>query len=224
MGERISVVIPTIEEKSIFALIDKIRQLLGSDIQVVIVDKSSDGYRQELEKTGSKVIRQADQGVARAIMLGLRGADGDILASIDADATHDPQGLVEAVGLIKAGKADFVLGNRLNRLHAGSMSQYLRFGNASLSMIFNTIYKTDVHDVTTGLFAMKKEVFEAMRNIEPDKTGTAFFAAEAAKKGYRVAEVDINYYVRKFGPSKLTKSKLIWGLRAAWLFLAHSKN
>jgi dolichol-phosphate hexosyltransferase len=168
-----------------------------------------------------KVVRQRGRGVTQAIMQGMRIAKGGILASIDGDGTHDPAGLPLAVRIVESGKSDFVLGNRLAALQEGSMGPYLLFGNAGLSIIFNALYGTRLHDITTGLFVMRKEVFERMKDKEPYSTGTAFFVGEAAKRGYRIGEVDIKYYIRQEGQSKLAKSKFVWGLRAAWLFLAN---
>jgi len=208
-------------EEHIFKLINDIYSLLGKDTEIIVVDKSTSEYYDRLKKTGVEVIRQSDRGVAQAIVLGMRAAKGDILASIDSDGTHDPSGLPEGVEIVESGKADFVLGNRLNMLQEGSMGAYLWFGNTALSWILNVLYGTRLHDITTGLFVMKRETFEKIKDIRPYSTGTAFFIAEAAKKGYRISEVDIKYYVRSSGPSKLAKSKFVWGLRAAVLFLVH---
>ena len=217
----VSVVIPNMGEESLFGIIRDVRRLLGAGTEIIVVDKSSEEFYRRLVKTGVKVVRQRDRGVTQAIMQGMRIAKGDILASIDGDGTHDPEGLPRAVGLVEAGRYDFVLGNRLAALQEGSMGPYLLFGNSALSAIFDALYGTRLHDITTGLFVMRREVFEKMQYMEPYSTGTAFFIAEAAKNGYKIGEVGIKYYERQEGQSKLAKSKLFWGLRAAWLFLAN---
>jgi glycosyltransferase involved in cell wall biosynthesis len=218
---RVSVVIPNMNEERLFGIIGDVRRLLGAGAEIIVVDKSSAEFYRRLRKTGVKIVRQRDRGVAQAIMQGMRVAKGDILASIDGDGTHDPDGLPRAVKVVESGKADLVLGNRLAALQEGSMGPYILFGNSALSAIFNALYGTGLHDITTGLFVMRREVFEKMKDMEPYSTGTAFFIAEAAKAGYRIGEVDIRYYERQEGQSKLAKSKFFWGLRAAWLFLAN---
>jgi dolichol-phosphate mannosyltransferase len=222
---RVSVIIPTIEEVTIFRVIREIRKRMGSGTEIIVVDKSSRAYHERLKRAGVRAIRQKDRGVARAIMLGMRSAKGDILASIDADGTHDTAGLPAAVRMVESGGADFVLGNRLNLLQKGSMGPYLRFGNLALSVIFDVMYGARIHDVLTGLFVMKKGTFEKMSRVAPYSTGTAFFAAEAAKMGDRLGEVDIKYYPRAHGKSKLAggNSKFLWGVRAAVQFLEHAR-
>lgn len=217
--KKVSIVIPTIEEEGVFGLIGELRQMLGNETEFVIVDKSGDEYYKKLLDTGAIVIRQKDNGVENAIMLGLKHASGDILASIDADGTHDPSGIKAGVELIEEGKADMVLGNRLANLEKGSMSGYLKFGNSVLSWIFSKLYKTEVHDVLTGLFVMSRESFEDIKGIDPYRAGIAFFALEVATRGYRIKEVDIKYYKRRYGTSKLTKSKFLYGLNVGSHFV-----
>ncbi len=210
----VSVIIPTIEEEAVFKLINQIRSML-KDAEIIVVDKSSNAYYGRLEDTGVKVIRQRTRGVENAIMLGLRAAKGKILASIDADGTHDPEGLVQGVKLIRAGEADLVLGDRLAHLEKGSMSVYLRMGNSMLSGLFSRIYGTKVRDVLTGLFVMDRVAFDEIRNKEPYRAGIAFFAIELARRGYVIKEVGIKYYKRPYGESKLTRSKTAYGLNVA---------
>ncbi len=215
MHPKVSVVIPTVEEKSVFLLVKQIRKLLGKGTEIIIVDKSSDAYFRKLKATGAKVIRQRGRGVENAIIIGLREAKGEYLASIDADGTHDPQGLVTGLRMAERGEADMVLGNRMSGLSHGSMQFYIRFGNWILSWLFSSLYHTKIHDVLTGLFVMKREAFEEIRKIEPYRAGIAFFAIELARRGYSVKETGIKYYVRKYGESKLTKSKFAYGFNVA---------
>lgn len=215
MRPRISVVIPTIEERSIFGLVRDIRRLLGRGTEVIIVDKSSRKYRRRLGSLGVKVIAQRDRGVENAIMMGLRAANGELLASIDADGTHGISGLASGARIVESGKADMVLGNRMGSLEQGSMGAYIIIGNAFLSKLFSILYRERVHDVLTGLFVMKREAFESIRDETPYRAGISFFAIELARRGYRLKEVDIRYYKRKYGKSKLTRSKLAYGVNVA---------
>lgn len=212
---RVSVVLPTIEEESVFQIIKDLRSEFGRSLEIIVVDKSSDAYFKRLKETGVAVLRQKDRGVENAIMMGLRYAHGDILASIDADGTHELRGLIEAVKLVERGKYDFVLGNRFGNLQPGAMSAYIHLGNSALSSIFSALYHTRIHDVLTGLFVLTRKSFDSIRDIDPYRAGIAFFAIEMARGGYRLGEVDIKYYKRAYGKSKLTKSKLVYGVNVA---------
>ncbi len=212
---KISIVLPTIDEESAFVVIKDLRKALGKDIEIIVVDKSSDAYFKRLKETGAIVLRQKDSGVENAIMLGLRNAHGDILASIDADGTHDIEGIVKGVKIVGSGNADLVLGNRFGHLEKGSMSPYLYVGNSALSWLYSALYHTKIHDVLTGLFVVKRSAFDSIRDIPPYRAGISFFAIELARAGYKVREVNIKNYKRAYGKSKLTKSKLIYGFNVA---------
>ncbi len=217
MAHKISLVLPNIEEEGIFRIIRDARRLFGNSIEIIVVDKSSAGYLKRLRKSGVTIIRQRSTGVENAVMEGMRRATGDILLSTDADDTHETAGLVKAAKLIGSGNADFVMGNRMNGIQKDAMDKYLIFGNKTLSFIFSVLYMRRVHDVLTGLFAIDRKAFESIKRIRPYSVGIGFFAIEVAKRGYVIKEVDIKYYVRRHGSSKLAKSKLLWGMRTAWL-------
>ncbi len=209
---KVSVVIPTIEEEGVFEIIDKLRERIP-DVEIIIVDKSSEEYERRLLEKGVKVIRQHDRGVEKAVMLGLKHSHGEILASIDGDGTHDVEGIFKGIKIIEEGKADLVLGNRMDHIKEGAMNAYLQFGNKVISTAFNKLYNTNIHDFLVGLFVMSREAYEAVKDVEPYRAGHAgVFAIELAKKGYKISEVPINYYPRKEGSSKLTKSKFFYGI------------
>ena len=211
---KISIVIPTIEEKAVFDIIKRLRETFKNP-EIIIVDKSGDEYYSKLKKTGCKIIRQKDKGVESAIMQGLRAANGNILASIDADGTHGLEGIKKGVELVENGYADMVLGNRFGRVGKGAMNSYIKFGNKTISRIYSRMYNSKIHDILTGLFVMNRKAFDSIRDEKPYRAGIAFFAIELAKKGFRITEVPISYKSRDDGESKLAKSKLLYGLGVA---------
>ena len=212
MTSKISIVIPTIEEKALFDIIKRLKKMFGRDVEIIVVDKSSERYYKKVKATGVKVIRQRDSGVENAIMEGLRAATGNILASIDADGTHNMEGIKEGIEKIESKEADLVLGNRFGSLTKGAMSPHIIFGNKAISKIYSQFYGVNIHDVLTCLFVMTRESFESIRNVKPYRAGIAFFAIEVAKKGYSVGEVPIAYYPRSSGESKLARSKVAYGI------------
>lgn len=209
---KISIIIPNIEEETLFKIIINLRKLLGNNIEIIIVNMSSKKYLKKLIKTKVTILEQEKKGVEAAIIKGLRYAHGDILASIDADGTHDLDGIKKGIELIKNNDADFVLGNRLNGLQKESMNFYLKFGNTALSFLYSIIFRIKIHDVLTGLFVIRKKAFDNIKNINPYRAGIGFFAIELAKKGYKIKEVQIKYYKRDSGKSKLAKSKFLYGI------------
>jgi glycosyltransferase involved in cell wall biosynthesis len=214
-------VLPTLEEQAIFKVIADIHRLLGRDTEIIAVARGSDEYFRKLRKLGVKVVYQKVKSVEKSIMVGFDIAKGEILATTDADGTHGSEGLLAGVRMVESGKADMVLGNRMAGLQEGSMGPYLAFGNSALSWIFSVLYRTRVHDVLTGLFVTRKDVYKSIRNVEPYRAGIAFFVIELAKRHYKIREVNIKYYPREYGTSKLSRFKLAYGLGVGIRLIAH---
>lgn len=214
MKPEISIIIPTIEEEGVFKLIAHMRKEFRKP-EIIVVDKSSEAYRRRLAKIGVVLIRQESRGVENAVFEGLKMAHSDIIASIDGDGTHDPHSLLEGYRIIKSGKADMVMGNRLKSLHYGAMSFHQRFGNRFLSRLYRHMYGVNVHDFLVGMFVVSRKAFNSVKDIAPYRAGHAFFAIELAKKGYRIVEVPVEYYPRSEGESKLSRSKVLYGVGVA---------
>jgi len=213
MAFEVSVLLPTKEEEGAFAVIKGLKKIFGSRAEIIVIDKSSEAYRKKIKKLGVVLVKQTTKGVENGLIEGFRYAHANILATVDADGTHSLDGIAKGVKLIKEGGADLVLGNRMNNLEKGSMSGYLRFGNWGLSLMYNIFYGQNIHDILTGMQIMSRRAYEKVKIIRVFDMPIAFFQIEIARQGYRVGEVNIKYTERKFGESKLAKSKLMYGLK-----------
>jgi glycosyltransferase involved in cell wall biosynthesis len=211
----VSVILPTIEEEAAFGLIERLKSLMPG-CEIIVVDKSSPAYRKRLRATGVKVLAQRSSGVEAATMEGFANAHGAVLANLDADGTYAPEDLVHAIESLERQDADMVLGNRLHGKNKNSkaMKSYLSFGNKSINKIYAAMHGINIHDGLTGIFAMRREAFDAIRDAKPYRAGSMFFVMEIEKKGFKkITEIPISYGERMEGSrSKLAKSKLLYGL------------
>ncbi len=215
MKWELSIVLPTKNEEAAFGVIKELKKMFGNSAEIIAIDLSSDAYYKRLKKTGIVVVRQKSRGVENGLIEGFAHAHADIIATIDADGTHELSGIKKGLRLVKDGSADLVLGNRMADPEPGSMSFYLWFGNSALSVIYDIFYLQAVHDVLTGLQVMKRECYEKVKNARKYKTQILYFQIEVAKLGYKIKEVPIKYYIRRLGESRLTNSKLIYGFKTA---------
>lgn len=209
----VSVVLPTIEEEGAFATIDSIRALMPG-CEIIVIDKSGAEYRKRLKAKGIKLVEQQSKGYENALVEGFLHTKGAVLATIDPDGTYDPEDLAKVIGLVMSGKASMALGNRLNGKRNGAMNSYISFGNRNITKVYNAVHKIGIHDALSGIFAMKREVFEAIKEVVPYRAGTLFFVLEASKAGYKdIKDIPIKYYPRPKGTeSKLSRSKFVYGL------------
>src|SRR5438067_12573238 len=116
----VSIIVPTLNEKeNIAPLVSQITACAVPFRDILLVDDhSTDATREEiraLEKSQLiRLIEQdgADVGLASAIMLGARAAQGEILLVMDADLSHLPERIKDLLAPLFAGTADIVIGSR----------------------------------------------------------------------------------------------------------------
>ncbi len=215
MQPELSVILPTKDEEAVFETIGELRKLFGEDAEIIVVDKSNPEFHNKLKKTKVKLFLQRDNGVENAMIFGVKQSHGAVVVSLDADGTHDISGILKGMDLIKHGKAGLVIGNRMDGIQPGAMSAYLKLGNLMVSAIYNIMLRQHVHDVLSGLLIMDRKAVDKVKDIRTFEMPILFFQIEIAKAGFRVVEVPIKYYKRKYGESKLSRFKIVYGFKAA---------
>jgi cellulose synthase/poly-beta-1,6-N-acetylglucosamine synthase-like glycosyltransferase len=90
---KISVIIPTMNEPAISKVINETRQSLKHfNVEVIVVDKSTDDTAKKARKAGARVITQEHIGYGNALHDGLpvHRPDSEIVVMLDGDNTYDP--------------------------------------------------------------------------------------------------------------------------------------
>ncbi len=119
MKEKISVIIPTYNEKeNIAPLLSRVDQALaGYDYEVLIVDDNSrDGTIEAASELAERypvrvIVRHNERGLATAVVHGLEQASGQIIGVMDADLQHPPEVLPQLIKAIQDG-ADMAIASR----------------------------------------------------------------------------------------------------------------
>jgi dolichol-phosphate mannosyltransferase len=119
MEEKISVIIPTYNEKdNIAPLLSRVAQALtGYDYEIIIVDDGSqDGTIEAASALAERypvrvIVRRNERGLATAVVRGLKSASGQIIGVMDADLQHPPEVLPNLIKAIQDG-ADMAIGSR----------------------------------------------------------------------------------------------------------------
>ena len=113
----LTVVMPVYNEvATVEQVIDRV-MVLGSDVELVIVDDgSTDGTREllsELDREGVKVVlHEKNQGKGAAVRTGDQHAGGEIVTIQDADLELNPDEIPSLLQPILEGTADVVYGSR----------------------------------------------------------------------------------------------------------------
>jgi len=222
---KVSVVLPTIEEESVFGIIGKIRKLMPG-AEIIVVDKSSEQYKKRLKDAKVKVVMQHSKGYENALIEGFKNAKGEILATIDPDGTYDPKDLERVIRHLEEHRLDMALGNRLYKDHGKeAMNGYISFGNKNITRIYNAMNNMGIHDALSGIFAIRREAFNSIKDVQSYRAGTLYFVLELSKAGHKkIADIPISYYPRPSGKSKLAKSKFFYGLGVAGHIVRYARD
>jgi len=209
---KISIVIPVLnEEESIKPLYDKIQlELKGFNKEIIFVnDGSSDNSFNEIQD----IINQdanvrmisffKNYGKATALSEAFKISSGNIVVTIDADLQDDPSEIKNMIEKIDEGW-DLVSGWKKKR------KDPIMKKIASKVFNFITRLKTGIriHDFNCGLKAYNSKV---IKTIQLYGHLHRFIPVLAYNEGYKVTEVEVNHYPRKFGETKYGKSRFFHG-------------
>jgi glycosyltransferase involved in cell wall biosynthesis len=144
-----------------------------------------------------------NQGKSAALNVAFHAVDGDYVVTMDADLQDDPAEIPALMKKIEAG-ADLVSGWKSNRQDPLSKTFPSRVFNRVTS--FATGLK--LHDFNCGLKMYRRDVTDS---IHVYGELHRFIPALAAWEGFRVDEVPVKHYKRKYGQSKFGARRFLNG-------------
>jgi dolichol-phosphate mannosyltransferase len=200
----ISVVVPVYnEEGNLPVLIPKLVKVLkglGLSYEMIFVDDgSSDGSRKILKEMASqypflRVLRlRENRGLSTALVAGMREARGEKIVTLDSDLQNDPADIPRLLEYLD--RYDMATGWRQKREDTWLKKISSKIGNA----VRNRLSGEAIRDSACTLRAFKKECVKEI----PVFNGMHRFLSTLVKMGgYRIIEVPVSHYPRKFGESK----------------------
>lgn len=225
---KLSVILPTYNEagnigKLILAINGQTDLARYKKEFIVVDDDSPDDTANEVRKLIAKklpvklIVRKKIHGLARAILTGIKQANGAIVVLMDSDFNHRPEDIGRLVKPIIAQQVDLVIGSRYipgggMHLSEASRWQYLlsRWGNYFVNRIWLNL---PVHESLSGFLAIKKSVLGKL----PLKTilhGYGEYCIRLLyyvyRAGFHLTEVPVMYGIRKYGVSKSSLKRMIY--------------
>jgi len=189
------------ESQSIVRMIEEIRKYSPSDTEIILVDSSQDETPKLAQQMGAKVIIQEPQGHGMALKKGLNEASGDIVITSDCDLTYPLDEIPEFIKLIDGGY-DLVSGCRMTRDLKKEMPWSNKLANTFFAFVVRILYGIKTHDVTTGMFAMKKDYAHTMWQGNRSLPAEIIIRSHLMQKKY--LEQPISYKIR-IGETTLQK-------------------
>jgi len=207
----ISVIIPTYNEKeNIVGVLNKICKVLkGIHFEIIVVDDDSPDKTWEIvkkykDKKARLLRRQGKKGLASAVIDGFNYSKGDIFVVADADFSHDYEIMPEMIKAVEQG-SDFAVGSRFVKGGGITGWPFKRILTSKIATLMaKIILKVKVNDPMSGFFAVKKQLFEQIRDKLNPKGYKILLELLARTKSQKVKEIPYVFKDRQKGKSKLS--------------------
>jgi glycosyltransferase involved in cell wall biosynthesis len=199
-----TLVIPALnEEDSLGYVLERVDRSLISEL-ILVDGGSSDGTVAIAEANGARVIQEEQRGYGRACAAGVASAQGEVIIFMDADGADDPGQIPDLVTPIMQGEAEMVLGSRLvGVISPGAMPWHQKFGNRLSAEMISFLYELPITDLSPFRAVLRSKLLE-LKMQEMTYGWPTEMIAKAARQGWRILEVPVNYHPRIGGKSKIS--------------------
>jgi glycosyltransferase involved in cell wall biosynthesis len=181
---------------------------------IVVDNGSTDGTAEVARAFGAEVIAVDEPGYGAAVHAGVLASDpvDGVVCVMDADGSFDPEQLALVALPVLAGAAQ--LGTARRRPVArGVWPVHARVGNAVLARRIRRTTGLAVHDIGPMRAVLRSDLLGL--GLRDRRFGYPLeLLLAAARAGWRVAEVDVDYHPRAAGTHSKVSGSLVGTLRA----------
>lgn len=199
---RISFVIPALnEQKGISRVlrdipVHKLDQM-GYELEILVIDNGSHDHTVKIARlNGAHVIIQPIRGYGNAYKAGFANATGEIIVTGDADCTYPFSIIPNAINKMKKEHLDFINTDRLSNLNKEVMSYSHQVGNKILTSLCKLLYGWPFKDSQSGMWIFKRKIWKSLTVTASGMPFSQELKIEAYMKGFRCAEIPIDYRMR----------------------------
>jgi len=190
----------------------------GYDFHFIFVDDaSSDGTCDSLHRLfGSNpncsiVRHEENQGVAAAILTGIRHAQAEIVCSMDCDCTYDPHELLNMIPLLTPG-VDVVTASPYHPLGRVMNVPRWRLGLSKISsFLYRRVLSQKLHTYTSCFRVYRRSAVAELRLTHGNFLGVAETLGLMDLAGSKIVEYPATLEVRVLGHSKMKVARTIAG-------------
>ena len=200
-----TVAIPALEEPGIWKVDSDVHRALPK-VKIMVLWRGYKNRAPRFKEKGVITIPQESLGKGTVIMQihRERYIKTPIMCFIDGDATYEPRNLRRLVEMVRSGKCDMALGNRLAKIERKTMPSFIQVGNRIITLVANMLYGMNITDSQSGLRAMRTDAFYSLDLREKYFGTESEMNIKMSRMGYRVSEAPADYYLR-VGHSKQRK-------------------
>lgn len=234
-AQRVSIVVPCYKEtQALPYLANTLRALEGHLApeyrpQFVFVD---DGSPDDTWETLNGIFggwpqctllrHETNEGVAAAILTGIRGSATEVVCSMDCDCTYDPNELKRMIPLLSP-EVSVVTASPYHPEGRVKNVPSWRLGlSRGASFLYRRVFRQQLHTYTSCFRVYRRAALQDLEIDEGGFLGVAEMLGRLDLKGARIAEHPAVLEVRIFGQSKMKAARAILGhlklmARLLWL-------
>ena len=202
------------ESNSIESVVQNIRQKCAEVDYLVVNDCSLDDTRMKLDRIGASYISApVNLGIGGAVQAGYKYAllNGyDIAIQVDGDGQHDVSYIPQMIEIIKADRADIVIGSRFIAKEGFQSSGLRRAGISFLSGLIHVLCGKKIKDVTSGFRAVNRKYIQLYANDYPDDYPEPEAIVTALISGGRIMEIPVVMKEREYGESSINFKRSVY--------------
>ncbi len=210
----LSLVIPVYNEEGslaeLFEALESVMKGLGKDYEYIFVDDGSvDGSLGVLRSLHARSRRvkvlsfRRNYGKSAALAVGFKESKGNAVVTMDADLQDDPAEIPSLLKRLDEG-VDLVSGWKHSRQDPWTKT----FPSRIFNFVTSVVSGLRLHDFNCGLKAYRGEV---ARSLAIYGELHRFIPVLAGWEGYRVDEIRVRHFKRKYGKSKYGTRRLLNG-------------
>lgn len=186
----VSVIIPTLNEASNLPFV--LSHLPCDIFEVILVDGHSNDNTVEVARRcrpDIRVVYQAGRGKGNALACGFGAARGDVIVTLDADGSTEPEEIPRFVEALQHG-ADFAKGSRFAPGGGSAdITPLRRGGNRALVCLVNALFRTKYTDLCYGFNAFWTRCLSRLEVNSDGFEVETLLNISATRSGLKVVEV-----------------------------------
>ena len=163
--------------------------------KIYVYDNNSTDGTDEIARNAGAIVRyEYKQGKGNVVKSMFHDIKADCYIIVDGDDTYPAEAAVEFEELILSGKADMVIGDRLSSTYFEENDRlFHNTGNRLVRKFINMFFKSDLHDIMTGMRAFSYEFVKSFPISSKEFEIETEMSVFALMNNFKIVEIPIDY-------------------------------
>ncbi len=159
------------------------------------------------DKRISVIHHNPNRGYGAAFKSGLYGCKYPWISFIDSDGQFDFSEIDRFIDTQEKTKADMVIGYYLKR----QVSLLRKLNSKAWQIVVYLLFGLNVRDIDCGFKLISKKVVDSIEPLQSERGAfiSSEFLIKAKKKNFKIVEIGVHHYPRKFGEATGAKLNVI---------------